>query len=166
MVRTTRRLRHNVAAALFGAVALLAGRTALAQGAPPGVRHIAVTRQETAAKQVLINFGKLVDAGKVDLAFQLYVSPQFVDHSDRARAMMHKAVVGYADSVPFFKAMVRPGAPQLVQKVTADDDIVTVQGLLGQDIFRVEHGQITDHWDTLGSTPGALAADQSAPDGK
>ena len=102
-----------------------------------------------AAKLVLINFGKLVDAGQVDQAFRRYVSRNFVDHSDKARAMMHKAAIGYADVVPFFKAMVRPGSPPLVQKITADDDIVTVQGLLGQDIFRVEHGKMTDHRDTL-----------------
>jgi len=130
---------------------------AVASGATPGHAYPAETRQEAAAKLVLINFGKLVDAGQVDQAFRLYVSRSFVDHSDKARAMMHKPNIGYTDVIPFFKAMVRPGSPPLVQKITADDDIVTVQGLLGQDIFRVEHGKMTDHWDSIGSTPGALA---------
>ena len=130
---------------------------ALCVAAALGRAPAAATRQEAAAEQVLVNFGKLVDAGKVDEAFRLYVSKDFVDHSDKARAMMHKSNIGYADVVPFFKAMVRPGSPPLVQKITADDDMVTVQGLLGQDIFRVEHGKMTDHWDSIGSTPGALS---------
>ena len=151
-------LRRGVVA--WGAMGIVLAGAEWARGAPPGNMHIEDTRQEAAAKQVLINFGKLVDAGRVDTAFRLYVSPSFVDHSERARAMMHKANIGYADVIPFFKAMVRPGSPPLVQKISADDDIVTVQGLLGQDIFRVERGKMTDHWDTLGSVPGALATGQ------
>ncbi len=121
----------------------------------------AQSAQEQAAIKTIRGFGALVDSEQIDQAFSLYVSPAFTDHSELARATMHKSHVGYHDVLAFFKMMMRPGHPALVQKLTADDDMVTVQGFLGQDIFRVENGKMTDHWDSLGSNPGVLArADQ------
>jgi predicted SnoaL-like aldol condensation-catalyzing enzyme len=52
------------------------------------------------------------------------------------------------------------GAPAkpFVEKLTSDDDMVTASGRVGQDIYRVQDGKITDHWDTLGGFTGGPPA--------
>jgi predicted SnoaL-like aldol condensation-catalyzing enzyme len=116
--------------------------------------------EEKANEAVVQSFGKLIDAGKVDEAFDKYVSKDFNDHSDMLRNMLKKQQVGYADAASMFKKMPEMGGggagpkKAFVEKITADDDMVTAQGRVGQDIYRVKDGKITDHWDTLGGFTG------------
>lgn len=153
---------------------------ALAQGTPPGgpppggaggpppgagsppngsvqsaMAAVKDTPQETANKQTVEAWGALLDQGMIDEAFQKYVSRNFVDHSEMARAMAKTRNLGYTRVLAIFKVfLAQPSSQKIVQKISADDDMVTVQGRLGQDIYRVRNGKITDHWDTLGGFAG------------
>jgi len=129
-------------------------------GGPPGgavgaaMAQVKDTPQETAAKATLEAWGALLDEGQIDEAFDRYVSKSFVDHSEMARVMAKTRNLGFTKVKAVFHMMIKPGGPKIVQKISADDNMVTVQGRLGQDIFRVENGKITDHWDTLGGFAG------------
>ena len=115
------------------------------------------TPQEAAAKATVEAWGALLDQGKINEAINLYVSPYFVDHSELGRFMAKTRHLGFAKTEAVFHMMVAQPGPKMVQKITADDNMVTVRGRLGQDIFRVQNGKITDHWDTLGGFTGGSA---------
>jgi len=131
-----------------------------AGGPPGGMRTPALkdTPQEEAAKATVESWGALLDLGQIDLAFARYVSPNFVDHSELGRFMAKTRHLGFAKTKAVFHMMVSKPGPRMVQKITADDNMVTIRGRLGQDIFRVQNGKITDHWDTLGGFTGSAGS--------
>ncbi|MFT3907466.1 MAG: hypothetical protein QM718_14310 [Steroidobacteraceae bacterium] len=122
-------------------------------GGPPAMAAAQDNALEADGKATIQGWGKLIDAGKVDEAFEKYVSKRFNDHSHLAQRFAGVPKVGYAEALKLFKQFAaRPGT--LVEQITANDAMVTIKGKLGQDIFRVEKGKITDHWDTLGGFTG------------
>ncbi len=164
-----------VAATMWSALALSQG--APPAGAPPagapgmggGMQQAADSKDDIARKAVVQGWGDLIDAGKVEEAFEKYVSKDFNEHAYTPRRMAGKDKMGYADVLPFFTKFMA-GTPgdksKLVEIMVVNDEIVTYHGRKGQDILRVVNGKITDHWDTIhqGAAPAA-AVDAPAAGG-
>jgi predicted SnoaL-like aldol condensation-catalyzing enzyme len=141
--------------------------------APDDLIHHA-TPQEEAARQVVITWSKLLGSGQTKQAFETCISKDFVEHSHLVRAMAKTEHPGYNETYAFFtrdrqRAPQAAGTPaargtgtpgmQNAAAVVANDDIVTEyvltpEGGVGVDIFRVKDGKITDHWD--GSAPRSV----------
>ncbi|MGC3982917.1 MAG: hypothetical protein QM808_16825 [Steroidobacteraceae bacterium] len=164
---------HTGISLLAAAMLLAFSGAAMSQGAPPagapaggqggmggGMQPAADSKDDIARKAVVQGFGDLIDAGKVDEAFEKYVSKDFVEHAYTPRRMSGKDKMGYNDVMPFFKQFMA-GTPgdkaKLVEIMVVNDEMVTYHGRKGQDIFRVVNGKITDHWDTIhqGAAPPA-----------
>lgn len=149
----------GAACALLAAAQLPAQTPPAGQGGPAGagmgaggMQPVADSKEDTERKAVVQAWGALIDQGKVDEAFQKYVSKDFTEHSYMARRMSGKDKMGYNEVLPFFTKFMAgtPGSKdKLVETLTANDEMVTYRGRKGQDILRVVNGKITDHWDTL-----------------
>jgi predicted SnoaL-like aldol condensation-catalyzing enzyme len=130
-------------------------------GGMGGMMQYPDSKEDAARKEVVQNFGALIDAGKVDEAFEKYVSKDYVEHAYTPRRMSGQDKMGYNEIKPFFeKFMVRaPGdTSKLVEIMVVNDELVTYNGRKGQDIFRVANGKITDHWDTIHQGAGGSPA--------
>ena len=94
--------------------------------------------QETAAKQVVLNWFRLVFIeGNAQEAFSAYASRDFVEHSRRARG-------GYESTLTMLSKM---PPRELHPQAVVNDEIVFVQSEIGKEVFRVQNGKITDHWE-------------------
>ena len=98
-----------------------------------------------------------------DGAFKNYVSPDFCDHS---HLVTHgkRACGSYAETLPNFERMAKMGATagslEFPSSATVDGEMVTMWGE-GVDIFRVQDGKITDHWDA--SPPDTITVKAHPP---
>lgn len=161
------KFRHVVSIA-----ALVASSAALAQGGPPQggaggpppggmqgpMTSPADTPADTARKAVVQGWGDLIDQGKVDEAFERYVSKNFIEHSYMAKRMVGKDKAGWTEIHNFFKQRMGNGAPpgrKIAETLVANDEMVTIDGRIGQDIYRVVDGKIVEHWDTIHQGAGS-----------
>ncbi|MGC3980419.1 MAG: hypothetical protein QM808_04080 [Steroidobacteraceae bacterium] len=96
------------------------------------------TQQEAAAKAVVLSWFRLVFMeGKAAEAFEKYTHREFVEHSRRLRG----------DYGSTLKALSMMKPRSLNPKALVNDEIVLVQSEIGNEVFRVQNGKITDHWD-------------------
>lgn len=152
------KINNSLPQTMMALAAVACGATAFAQVAPAasgGADYAAIktvdNAAETSGKATIKAWGALIDAGKLDEAFAKYVSKDFVDHDEVLRAMLKKQKPGYNDALAMFKKIPEMstgvGAKQaFVEKLNADDEMVVVVGRVGQDLYRVVNGKITDHW--------------------
>jgi predicted SnoaL-like aldol condensation-catalyzing enzyme len=120
----------------------LLGGAALAQDAftPPPP-----TAQENAAVDVVTKWANLLEQGKAIEAYKLYVSPNFVEHDDFARGKK-QTVDDIAKMLANDPLLTKKMQVHIAQVVRADDDLVFEAGRIGVDVFQVENGKITAHW--------------------
>jgi predicted SnoaL-like aldol condensation-catalyzing enzyme len=96
--------------------------------------------------------------GDVDGAIARYVGDTYVQHTPGAA----DGVEGLRDYInAFLKAF--PNAKGDIRRVIAEDDIVVVHahwtglispnGDVGVDIFRVKDGKLLEHWDVIAAIP-------------
>lgn len=143
-------------ACVLGVLAAAMFANALAQsppGAPPamapGPMPAEETEQEAAARQVVVEWGRLIDEGRIEQAFELYVSRDFVDHSNTPRRMLNKQDIGYAETLEAFVRFIGPREGTMVEQVYVNESMVTIRGKVGRDLFMVRDGKIVAHWDTM-----------------
>lgn len=108
------------------------------------------TRQEAAAKRVVFEWNHMVMVeGKPKEAFAKYVSKDVCDHS-------HMVTRGKKDCGGYDQMLNGPFARNAPKKVGDHLEIPTMGSVNGEmvsmygagvDIFRVQNGKITDHWD-------------------
>lgn len=139
-MRTTTSVQSHVLLAL----SLLCGAMAAQAQAPAAAKPFTMPAQapetpaESASKAIVLNWFNLTFVeGNATEAFAKYVSHDFVEHSRRVR--------GNYDST--LKALAAMKARALKPTAFVDDEIVFVQSEIGNEVFRVQHGKITDHWD-------------------
>jgi len=155
--------------------ALLAGaslQTAWAQAPVPVLNMgppsaFGESAAETAEKRVVFDYTAMIMAGRVKQAYQTYVSPDYREHSHLIKAVCHCDHPGYADTLGFMTRPAIPGkgpppSPGLPKEADVDEDIVTMY-YPGVDIFRVENGKITDHWDASPAAAISLPAEKPFP---
>jgi len=175
------RLRHG----LLTAVGSLAIALAAQAAEPNGNAIFQESPQETANKQVVLAWSQLLGSGRAQEAFEKYVSKDFVEHSHLVTRHTKTGHAGYAEALAFLsRDLSTNGAPgsappaatapaaapaaaaptrRLAGVLVADDDHVTMYGGIGADIFRVENGKITDHWDASPPTPVTLKGERRPP---
>jgi predicted SnoaL-like aldol condensation-catalyzing enzyme len=108
---------------------------------------------EEAAKQVVLKRFKLDMEGKAMEAMKL-VSPNFTEHMTPAR-MPKDGKTAYQRFMERAKQTEAKGNPPATDKkmlefptqARASEDLVTLFHAYGCDIFRVQGGLVTDHWD-------------------
>jgi predicted SnoaL-like aldol condensation-catalyzing enzyme len=106
---------------------------------------------EEAAKQTVLTYYKLRIEGKYMQAIS-YLSPQFTEHMTPAR-MPKNGKTGYQVQLEQAQRMTASGQkPNPKQaafpyQARASEDLVTLFHAFGCDIFRVQNGKVTDHWD-------------------
>jgi predicted SnoaL-like aldol condensation-catalyzing enzyme len=135
--------------ALAAAIVALAAATPLvAQEAGGASRFAAVA---TAPQAVVLSWADLIDAGRIDEAFALYVSEDFIDRADMVKPRAGTDRRGREEARRFFHDRVpRPeNGRRIAEAVKVSGELVTIDGRLGQDLFLVENGRITYHWETL-----------------
>ena len=128
--------------------------------APDAIWHY--TSQEAANMQVVLRWSRLLFSGHPGEAFQRYVSKRFVEHSHLVTSRLKDGQAGYAQALAFLtqdlgaapaeasdsESTDTPAPPQkALPTLVADGDMVTLYSRIGADIFRVQNGKITDHWD-------------------
>jgi len=105
---------------------------------------------ESANMRIVLEWEDLILKHEYNQAFQLYVSPSFVEHSPLVRAWMKVNRPGYKETLAFFATYNCRPAPDggwLIQGLmVADDDIVIEMNGLGEDAFRVANGKIQEQW--------------------
>lgn len=169
-MKTVKKMRKPITLMALSLVGAATAGTAWSQNAAPHAGNVpnygAIKTVDNAAeksgKATLKAWGALIDAGKVDEAFSRYVSKDFVDHDEVLRVMVKKQKPGYDDALAMFKKMPEMGGggtgakKAFVEQLNADDEMVVVLGRVGQDLYRVVDGKITDHWNiNVGSTAPA-----------
>lgn len=118
--------------------------TVHAQSADPAAKaftmpaQVPESKEESDNKTIVLNWFRLsFQEGKASEAFEKYVSRDFKEHSRRLRG-------GYDSTLKVLSSM-KPRA--LNPKALVNDEIVFVQSEIGNEVFRVQNGKITDHWD-------------------
>ncbi len=151
------------------AIGLTGVSLAQAQGGPPGdgpggpVIPTEDTAEERAAKEVVQAWGDMIDEGKVREAFEMYVSRDFVDHSNTPRRMLNKQDIGYDETLQAFEMFIGPHEGTMVEEIYANANMVTISGKVGRDLFMVEDGKIIAHWDTMQVGRGPAASGGPPP---
>lgn len=118
------------------------------------------TPTEKENHRIVYEWTLMLMTGHAKEGFEKYVSPDFVDHSHIVRSRTKSDKAGYAEALAGFERMGGGGAPggappaggapagaPLKDNIRANDDMVINYGAVGADIFRVQNGKITDHWD-------------------
>lgn len=93
---------------------------------------------EAQNKEIALAWFKLTFIeGKAAAAFEKYVSHDFVEHSRRLRG-------GYESTLKVLSMM----KPRMLKPIAVvNDDIVLLQSEIGNEVFRIQNGKISDHWD-------------------
>lgn len=110
-------------------------------------------------KEVVLAFYKEAHFdGDVDGAIARYVGSTYVQHTPAAE----DGVEGLRDYINFFLKTF-PAAKGGIRRVIADEDIVAVHahwtglmspnGDVSVDIFRVKNGKLVEHWDVMAAIP-------------
>lgn len=110
-------------------------------------------------KEVVVAFYKEAHFdGDVDGAIARYVGDTYVQHTPGAA----DGVEGLRDYINAF-LKIFPNAKGDIRRVIAEDDIVVVHahwtglispnGDVGVDIFRVKDGKLLEHWDVIAAIP-------------
>lgn len=110
-------------------------------------------------KEVVLAFYKEAHFdGDVDGAIARYVGDTYVQHTPAAE----DGVEGLRDYINSFLNTF-PNAKGDIRRVIADEDLVAVHahwtglispnGDVGVDIFRVKDGKLVEHWDVISSIP-------------
>jgi len=108
------------------------------------------TKSEAANKKIVYTWTcmSLVE-GKVDQAFDLYVSKDFCDHSHMINHGL-KDCSDWAETRAMFERLgamsAKSSSLEFPVAATVNGEMVTQWGA-GADIWRVHNGLITDHWD-------------------
>jgi predicted SnoaL-like aldol condensation-catalyzing enzyme len=114
--------------------------------------------QEAANKAVVTGWTQMLSQGLVKEAFAKYISPNFREHSELVIQLSKKKNPGYNEVLGFMlkdnaAGGLKPKNGMVIAEVlVADQDMVTMYGQLGADVFRVKNGKITDHWDAAAPT--------------
>lgn len=166
-------IRHHAAVLLLLACSLSSAQS------PPTLTYeqrLAMFKEspaEEAAKQTVLAWYTLRIQGKY-MESLAYLSPQFTEHMTPAR-MPKNGQSGYEAQVAAAKRMTAANQPPnaksaaFAYQARASEDLVTLFHAYGCDIFRVQNGKVTDHWDCTPWQPfssiGELQQlkDQSAP---
>jgi len=138
---TINRLTGWISNAAFAAILLAGASFTYAQG-PEGASNmpeqVPETAEEAAAKAMVIDWMvKVFNEGKAQEAFEMYTSKDFEEHSRRLRG-------GYDETLAVLSKMPKR---DINPKVWVNDEIVLVISEIGNEVFRVQNGKITDHWD-------------------
>ena len=117
-------------------------------------------------KTVLAFYKEAHFDGDVDGAIARYVGDTYIQHTPAAE----DGVEGLRACVNFFLKTF-PNAKGDIRRVIADGDIVAVHahwtglispnGDVGVDIFRVADGKLVEHWDVLAPIPDASKNDNT-----
>ena len=118
------------------------------------------TLQERNKEVVVAFYKKAHFDGDVDGAIALYVGDTYIQHTPAAE----DGVEGLRNYINLFLKKF-PHAKGDIRRVLADGDIVAVHahwtglisknGDVGIDVFRVKDGKLVEHWDVIQSIPDA-----------
>ena len=126
-------------------------------------------QQDTAV--VLAFLDTVFNKHEVEQAFKLYVGPSYRQHNPN----VPDGVDGAVRALTKYTHEIYPELHQEVKRTVAQGDLVAVHsryvpsnadrergtGQAAVDIFRVEHGQIVEHWDVVQDIPEKPANDNS-----
>jgi len=133
------------------------------------VARAARAQQNTAV--VLAFLDTVFNKHDVDLAFKLYVGPEYRQHNPLVPDGREGAIAGLTR----LTHETYPEIRQEVKRTVAQGDLVTVhtrhirnaadrdsgRGQALIDIFRLEHGHIVEHWDVVEEIPEKSANDNT-----
>jgi predicted SnoaL-like aldol condensation-catalyzing enzyme len=118
------------------------------------------TLQERNKEIVVAFYKKAHFEGDVDGAIALYVGDSYIQHTPAAE----DGVEGLRNYINLFLKTF-PHAKGDIRRVLADGDIVAVHahwtglisknGDIGIDLFRVKDGKLVEHWDVIQAIPDA-----------
>jgi predicted SnoaL-like aldol condensation-catalyzing enzyme len=119
---------------------------------------VAGTLQERNKEVVVAFYKKAHFDGDVDSAIALYVGDTYIQHTPAAE----DGVEGLRNYINLFLKTF-PHAKGDIRRVLADGDIVAVHthwtglisknGDIGIDLFRVKDGKLVEHWDVIQAIP-------------
>ena len=129
--------------------------------ASPGSSAVTASSHETAGnRQIIQEFADLFyRQHKVREAFELYVSPNYIQHNPGLKDGRTAAIEALT---PLFS---NPGATFEIKRILVDGNLAAIhlfgrgdpktKGAAVVDLYRLDEGKIVEHWDVIQPLPDA-----------